>query len=130
MISIYFVGEHIMLPLNSVRKWRADAICPYEYNFNLHCMGRVARPVRICTKSAGGETLPIRTKLQSCYIQRRRPSLLHSYLLLITSRGSPRQTRICLTETTKNMLTKKSGGGTMLLRHKYKNNPSRSDFVF
>ena len=55
---------------------------------NQYRRGRVARPVRICTESAGAETTPLHTRLESAIIfQRRRPSTIQYYLLSIICKG-------------------------------------------
>ena len=58
----------------------------YLYTMLLHYT--VARPVKICTESAGAETTPLHTRLESAIIfQRRRPSTIHYYLLSIICKG-------------------------------------------
>ena len=55
---------------------------------NQYRRGRVARPVKFCTKLAGAETTPLHTRLESAIIfQRRRPSTIQYYLLSIICKG-------------------------------------------
>ena len=59
-----------------------------DIELNFMRKGRVPRPAKICTDSAGAETTPLHTRLESAIIfQRRRPSTIQYYLLSIICKG-------------------------------------------